>query len=184
MTMMSLWLPILLSSLAVFIMSAILNAVLPWHRNDFRKVPDEDGVRAGMRPFPIPPGEYMMPRAYGGAQMKSPEFMEKMNQGPVMIMTVFPNGPINMGKTLSLWFVYNVIVSCIAACVAVTVLDAMAHTHDVFHITAAVTFIAYVVGLWQNSIWFGRPWVTTLKSSIDGLIYAVITGGIFMHFWA
>ena len=37
--------------------------VLPWHRSDYPKVPNEDKVLDALRPFAIPPGDYMMPRS-------------------------------------------------------------------------------------------------------------------------
>ncbi|HET7109995.1 MAG TPA: hypothetical protein VFI41_03915, partial [Gemmatimonadales bacterium] len=59
----SLWLPILLSAVAVFIVSAVIHMALQfWHRNDFRTVPNEDAVMAALRPFDIPPGDYIVPQ--------------------------------------------------------------------------------------------------------------------------
>jgi hypothetical protein len=36
----------------------------------------------------------MMPRPESRAELSSPEFLARMNQGPVVIMTVLPSGPI------------------------------------------------------------------------------------------
>ena len=58
----SLWLPVLLSSVIVFLASFVLHMALPWHKNDYLRVPDEENVRAALRPFAIPPGDYMVPR--------------------------------------------------------------------------------------------------------------------------
>ena len=44
--MLSLWLPILLSAVFVFLLSAVIHMALPWHKNDFKKMPDEDKIRA------------------------------------------------------------------------------------------------------------------------------------------
>ena len=33
--------------------------------------------------------------------------------------------------------------------------------------------------LQEESIWFGRSWSMTLKTFLDALIYAVLTGGVF-----
>src|SRR5437667_2940354 len=99
-----LWLPILLSSVIVFVVSSIIHTVLPWHKGDYLKVPNEDKVMDALRPLAIPPGDYMMPRPSSGKDMRSPEFTEKMNKGPVMVFTVMPNGPVSMGQNLVLWF--------------------------------------------------------------------------------
>ena len=70
----SLWLPILLSAVFVFVMSSLLHMVLPWHRTDYSKVPNEDAVSAALRGFSIPPGDYMMPSPDSRAEMASPKF--------------------------------------------------------------------------------------------------------------
>ena len=55
----TLWLPILLSAVIVFIASSIIHMLLPWHRSDYPKVPNEDKVRdAGFDPARLPPGQY------------------------------------------------------------------------------------------------------------------------------
>src|SRR4029077_17676915 len=102
----TLWLPILLSAVIVFVASSIIHMVLPWHKSDYPKVPDEDRLRDAVRPLAIPPGDYMVPRPSSMQDMKSPEFAEKMNKGPVLILTVKPNGPFSMSQNLIQWFVY------------------------------------------------------------------------------
>jgi hypothetical protein len=44
-----LWLPILVSALLVFIVSAVIHMVLKYHNSDYRRVPNEDAVRAAFR---------------------------------------------------------------------------------------------------------------------------------------
>ena len=41
----ALWLPILLSAVIVFVASSILHMVLPIHKSDYRKLPEEERVR-------------------------------------------------------------------------------------------------------------------------------------------
>ena len=36
-----LWLPILISAVAVFVVSSVIHMALPWHRSDFPKMADE-----------------------------------------------------------------------------------------------------------------------------------------------
>src|SRR2546430_13628982 len=45
----ALWIPILLSAVIVFVASSILHMVLPYHRSDYKKLPDEDKVVAVLR---------------------------------------------------------------------------------------------------------------------------------------
>ena len=53
----NLWLPILVAAVLVFFASFVMNAVLTFHRNDFRAVPNEDRVMDALRPFALPPGD-------------------------------------------------------------------------------------------------------------------------------
>ena len=74
----ALWLPILLSAVVVFVVSSIIHTLLPWHKSDYPKVPNEDKFRDAIGPLAIPPGDYMVPRPSSRADVRSPEFAEKM----------------------------------------------------------------------------------------------------------
>ncbi len=178
-----LWLPILLSAVIVFVASSIIHMALPWHKNDYLAVPDQDKVMDALRPFGIPPGDYMLPRCATMEEMKTPEFREKLNKGPVAIMTVMPNGQWSMGRNLVLWFLYSVVVSFFAAYIASHALPPGAHYLRVFQLVGATAFIGYALALWQMSIWYRRAWSTTLKATVDGLIYALLTAGVFGWLW-
>jgi len=175
--------PILVSAVIVFVASSIIHMALPWHKSDYPKVPNEDRVRESLRPLAIPPGDYMIPRAASTQDMKSPEFMAKMSEGPVMVVTVMPNGPWSMGKNLAQWFVYSVVVGVFAAYVAGTALPPGAPYPRVFQLVGVTAFIGYALALWQLSIWYRRDWMTTIKSNVDGLIYALLTAGTFGWLW-
>jgi len=179
----SLWLPLLLSSVAVFIVSSLIHMLLPWHNGDYRSVPKEDQLMDALRPLAIPPGDYMVPRPSSMKDMGSPEYVEKMKQGPVLVMTVMPNGPGSMGRSLFLWFLYIVAVTVCAGYVAGRALPRGADYLHVFRFAGATAFIGYSAALWQMSIWYRRAWSTTIKSTVDGLVYALVTAGIFGWLW-
>ena len=179
----ALWLPILLSSVIVFIVSSVIHMASPWHKNDYPKVPNEDKVRDALRPLAIPPGDYMVPRASSSQEMRSPEFAEKIKQGPNMVLTVIPNGPWPMGQYLTLWFFYAVVVGVFAAYVAGRALPPGAAYLSVFRFAGVTAFVGYSVALWQMSIWYRRAWSTTIKATVDGLIYALLTAGTFGWLW-
>ena len=179
----SLWLPILLSSVIVFVVSSIIHMALPWHKSDYPKVPNEDKVMDALRPFAIPPGDYMIPRPSSAQDMRSPEFLEKRRKGPVMVLTVLPSGPPSMGSYLVLWFLYSAVVGLLAAYVAGRALPVGAPYLHVFRFVGATAFIGYSVALWQMSIWYRRAWLTTIKATVDGLIYALLTAGTFGWLW-
>src|SRR5712692_6622078 len=172
-----LWLPILLSSVVVFIMSSVIHMASPWHKNDYPKVPNEDKMRDVLRPLAIPPGDYLIPRPSSRQEMRSPEFIEKMKKGPVMMFTVWPNGPTKMGKNLILWLLYAAVVGLFAGYVAGRALPVGTAYLEVFRSVGVTAFIGYSVALWQMAIWYNRAWSTTIKATVDGLIYALLTAG-------
>ncbi len=179
----ALWLPILLSAVAVFLASSVIHMVLTWHKTDFAKVPDEVKFRESVGALKLPPGDYCVPHAGSMDEMKSPEFAAKQEQGPVMIFTVIPNGKTAMGKYLAQWFVYSVVISFLAAYVASRALPPGAQYLRVFQMAGVAAFIGYTAALWPLSIWYRRAWSTTIKSTIDGLIYALLTAGVFGWLW-
>ncbi len=179
----SLWLPILLSSVFVFVASSIIHMATPWHKSDYPKVPDEDRLMDAVRPLGIPPGDYMVPRPASPKDMSSPAFIDKMKKGPVMVLTVMPSGPPSMSKNLVQWFLYSVVVGILAGYVAGRALPPGAVYLEVFRFVGATAFVGYSVALWQMSIWYHRSWLTTFKGTVDGLIYALLTAGTFGWLW-
>jgi len=181
--LLALWLPILLSAVFVFIASSIIHMAPLWHKGDYPPVPNEDALRAAVGPLNIPPGDYMVPRARGGAEMKSPEFQQKVKEGPVMIVTFLPGAMFNMGQNLLMWFIYVLIVSILSAYVAGTMLAPGAEHNKVFQLSGVAAFLSYAVALWQMSIWYKRAWSMTIKSTLDGLIYSLVTAATFCWLW-
>ena len=179
----SLLIPIVLSAVIVFVVSSIIHMASPWHKNDYPKMPNEDQVRNALRPLAIPPGDYMIPRPSGSEEMRSPEFAEKVRQGPNMVVTVMPNAPFSMKSNLIQWFLYALVVSVLAAYVAGRALPAGSPYLSVFRFVGVTAFIGYSVALWQMSIWYRRAWSITVKASVDGLIYALLTAGTFGWLW-
>src|SRR6266705_5041220 len=111
----ALWLPILLSAVIVFVASSIIHMVLPIHKSDYRKLPDEDKVLDALRSVGVTPGPtYILPYC-DHKNMKSPEVVEKFKRGPVGLLTVRPSGAPAMGKFLAQWFFYCVVVSIFTA---------------------------------------------------------------------
>jgi hypothetical protein len=180
---MSLWIPIFVSAVIVFVVSSIIHMLLPYHKSDFRKVAEEDRLLEALRGLKIPPGDYLAPRPESPAAMKQPEFVEKMTKGPWVTMTIGPGGPPSMTTNLVLWFLYSVVVGIFAAYVAGRALGPGAHYLSVFRFAGVTAFVGYSLALAQNSIWYKKSWATTLKSMFDGLIYGLLTAGTFGWLW-
>jgi hypothetical protein len=179
----SLLLPIVLAAVLVFVASFVIHMMLPYHKTDFTRLPDEDQVTSALRPLAIPPGEYTMPFSGSLSAMKDPAWIERMKAGPVALLTVFPPGKPTMGKQLAWWFVYSVVVGILTAYVTGRALGPGALGVEVFRFAGAVSFIAYTVANWQNTIWYRRSWVTNVKNTIDGVVYGIVTAAAFTWFW-
>lgn len=178
-----LWLPILVAAVLVFVASSIIHMLLGYHTGDFDSVPSEERARAALRDLGLPPGNYATPKAGSMKEMSDPAFVAKQEEGPVALLTVLPNGPMRLGPMLAQWFVFSLVVGILVAYVAGRVLEGGAEYLTVFQVTGAVAFVAYAAGSWPESIWFGRKWSTTLKNTLDGLIYALLTAGAFGWLW-
>ena len=179
----ALWLPILLAAVIVFVASSLLHMVLPFHKSDYGKLQNEDALMEAMRKLGVAPGDYLVPCATSPKSLKDPAFIEKRTKGPVAMMTVMPSGPPKMGGQLLQWFVYCIIVGVFAAYIAGRALQPGAHYLAVFRFAGATAFIGYSLALWQDSIWYKKKWSTTLRNTIDGLIYGLLTGGTFGWLW-
>jgi hypothetical protein len=179
----ALWLPILLAAVIVFAASSVIHMTPLWHKSDYPKMPREAEVLEALRPLAIPPGDYFIPRASGMQEMRSREFKDKLATGPVVVMTVMPNGMISMRRSLTLWFLFLLVVGIFVAYITSRTLAAGTPYLKVFQIAGATAFVCYSLALCELSIWYRRAWSMTLKSCFDGLIYAALTAGTFGWLW-
>lgn len=179
----SLWLPVVVSAVAVWIVSAVVHMVLRYHRADYKRLPDEDSVAQALRPARLAPGYYVMPYAMGPGQMTDPAVLKRYDEGPVALLTVLRNGPPVMGKYLVQWFLFCLLASYVTAYVARHTLSPASDGLTVMRITGTVAFAAYGFGYLQDSIWKGIPWPNSLRGIVDAVLYALTTGLVFRLLW-
>lgn len=177
----SLWLPILVSGIIVFIAGFLLHMVVPHHRTDFSRLPDEDGMRAAVKN--LPRGEYVFPYASTSAEMKDPSYVEKANAGPVGLVFIGPNGVGPSGKTLFNHFIFVLVISLMAGYVASAALPAGTDYLKVFQIVGAVAWLGHAGAVSLNSIWYFTSWSNSIKNIVDGLVYALLSAGTFGWLW-
>jgi len=180
-SILSLWLPIGLSAVAVFLASYLLWSLLPWHRSDFARLPNEEAVRAALRD--VSPGAYSIPHTPDPKLLADPEHRKKWEEGPLGFIVLMPKGLPKMGKTLGSWFVWNVLIAVFAAYLATRTLASGTDYLQVFRVVGTVTFLAYGAATVTDSIWFGRPWKSSLKLLVDALVYGCLTAGFFGWLW-
>lgn len=179
----ALWLPILVSAVAVFVVSSIVHMTPLWHKTDYPRYASEDRVLDALRALSLPPGDYLMPRPTSSAEMRSPEFKEKLKRGPAVLLTVMPPWSGSMVGNLSQWFVYSLVVNLLAAYVAGAALPLGAPAVQICRFAGTTAFMGYTLALWQMSIWYRRAWSMTLKSTFDGVIYAAVTCAVLAWLW-
>jgi Flp pilus assembly protein TadB len=182
-SILSLWLPILVSAVLVFVASSVIHMFLGYHAGDFKKLPNEDGVMDALRPFKPEPGNYNLPHADSMKHMASAEFKEKLNKGPVAWISVMPTGQMGMGKQFVQWFLFCLLIGVFAAYIAGSALEPGAHYLAVFRFAGTTAFAGYALAQLDKSIWYNTAWSTTLRNVFDGLIYALLTAGTFGWLW-
>lgn len=115
--------------------------------------------------------------------MKDPAFVEKRTRGPSGLLRVFRPGMPAMGGLFGKWFTYQLVVSIFAAYLAGRALPAGAPGGEIFRFTTTVGFLAYGMAYAGESIWYERPWSTTLKNLFDAVLYGAAMGAVFVWLW-
>jgi hypothetical protein len=178
-----LWAPILLSAILVFIASSLVHMVFKWHNTDYKKLPNEDDVRAAIRKGSPAPGQYVIPHCMDMKEMGGPEMKQKFADGPVAMLWIKANGMTSMGPMLGQWFVFNIVVAFFVAYIGAHTLPIGTAYLAVYRVVGAVTFLAYAAGELPAAIWMGKPWGAALKDAGDSLLYALLVAGAFGWLW-
>lgn len=179
----SLWLPVLASGVAVWIASSIVHMVLGFHKADYKGLANEDEVALAMRKGNPAPGYYAIPYCSDMKEMGTPAMKKKLVDGPRAFIAVVKSGEVGMGKPLLLWLGLCILISFISAYVARHTLDYGTDGMTVLRITATVAFAAYGMGYLADVIWRGIPLSNSLRGLLDAVIYAAVTGLVFMGLW-
>ena len=183
MPFLSLWIPVLVSAVVVFVLSSIMHMALKYHRADYKGLPNEDAVREALGKGSLPPGLYQLPYCGHMKQMAEPGMQAKYEKGPIAVISVLPNGMPAMPKYLGQWFIFCMLVSFVSAYVARHTMLPGQDGMLVMRITGTVAFAGYGLGHVLDSIWKGQPWSNTGRSIFDGMIYALATGATFRLLW-
>ena len=173
----------MLSAVAVFIVSSVIHMALGYHAQDFKALPSEDAVMEALRKFNLPPGDYVVPKPGSMAAMNTPAFKDKQAKGPVFIATFLKPGPSDMGGSLVKWFLFSIVVSVFAGYVGGRALGPGTHYLPVFRMVGTSAFMGYVLAHWPSTIWYKKALGTTLRNTFDGLVYALVTAGVFGWLW-
>jgi hypothetical protein len=179
----ALWLPIVLAAVVVFIASSVIHMVFKYHNSEYKKLPEEQAVLDAMGGAKTGPVFYSFPSAESMKEMGSPEMTERHTQGPVGTVNINPSGPPAMGKNPLLWFIYSICVGVFAGYLASRTLVSGTRYLQVFRVVACASFMAYSFAHFSDAVWQMKPCAMTLKHVFDGLVYALLTAGVFGWFW-
>ena len=175
--------PIVLSAVIVFVASSVLHMALRYHNSDYKRFENEDDVRSAINKGAAAPGQYMLPYNTSMSALQNPSVLQKFTEGPVGLVLLRAPGVMKMGPLLGAWFLYSIGISVFAAYVAGRTLAAGAPYLAVFRIVGTVVFLGYAGAHIQAAIWRGQPWSATIKDVIDGLIYGLLSAGVFGWLW-
>lgn len=176
-----LWLPILVATIAVFIVSSLIWTVIGWHNSDWKELPDEDSAWDVLKG--VPQGQYSLPYARDGKAKQDPEWQAKAKEGPAAMITIWDGDTTKMGKQLTQWFVYILVITVILAYVTSKLVHSGESFLMVFHSILILGALTYSGAPAMGSIWFGHSWGRTIKDIVDGIIYAAVTAAVMAWLW-
>ena len=179
-----LWLPILLSAAAVWIVSTIFGMPFLHHKNDFIGLPlsQEDALMEFLRKSGVKSGNYLFPDFRTRQAMESGKVQKAWREGPVGHLSVWKT-PVTMGDKMVGAFVVHLVVSTLIAYLTRVALPGAAPFAKVFQVAATAGILAYSFSFIPNALWFGAYKRTIVASIIDGIIYGLVTGAIFAWRW-
>lgn len=178
-----LWLPILVSAVLVFIGGAIAWMVLPHHKKEWKGLPDETRFGEALKSIGVQPGLYIFPHCPDPKAMKEDAALKaRWDNGPWGTLNLWKSQP-SFGKNLAMTFLTYVVISVFVAYVTSRAEPAGASYLDVFQVSGAVAFCAYVFAHIPNGIFFGKPLMSHVNDTLDGLAFALLTAGCFAAFW-
>lgn len=176
----SLWAPILIASVIVFVAAFIVWMVLPHHRSDFRPFTADAELDTLLTGQKVTPGFYRFPNVnFHKATDQEKERASRMTSG---IITIQRPG-MTMAGPLVNYFIWLLVVNVFIAYAAGVSLDAGTHYLTVFRVVGTIAILAYTAGNIPNSIWFGKPWSVTVKDLIDGAVFGLLTAGVYGWLW-
>jgi hypothetical protein len=175
----SLWLPIIVSGIALFFASWAAWMLLPHHKSEWQGLPNEEAFLSAQRSANIPPGQYMFPHACSPDEWKTDEFKRRVESGPNGTLTIWKKPPsmgVNMLCTLLFFTIANLVIGYLAGIALAPGTDFL----TVFRFVGTAGILTYGTANILNGIWFGRKMIGDIA---DGIAYGVITGLIFASLW-
>ncbi len=179
-----LWLPILLSAGAVWIVATILGMPFLHHKNDFIGLPaqQEDDVVASLRKSGIKPGNYLFPDFRTREAMETEAVKKALAEGPVGHLSVWKT-PLTIGDKMLATLLVHLVVCVLIAYITRVAMPGAASFSKVFQVATTAGVLAYCFSFIPSAIWWGSYKRAILANIFDGLVFAAIIGAIFAWRW-
>jgi hypothetical protein len=162
----ALWIPILLAAIVMFFASSIAWMLLPFHKHDWAKLPDQAAAMNALAG--VEPGQYLAPHG----DMNAPWFASILVQRRV-----------NMGTRLTLWFLNQLLIAALTAYLIYYALPPEAEYLLVFRIAGTALVLGQIGALFARAIWWGWKWNVVLVEAVEGVVYALLAAGVFGWWW-
>lgn len=176
-----LWLPMVLSALAVWFWSFLSWAILPLHKKDWRVLPSEGAFATALKPLNIAPGVYGFPHCADNKQRRDPAFEAKWKAGPVGLLYMWNPSP-SMGANMIASFALYIVMSFLIAYAGYAAIPHASHA-KAMQVIGAIAVLAYSFAFLPNMIWFQGEKRAMATAVFDGLVQGLATGAIFAAMW-
>ncbi len=178
MSVVQLWLPILLSSVAIFFGSFLSWMVLQLHKKDWQRLPQQEELMSALRRINAPLGNFMFPSCDTPQERESEEFQKLWKGGPRGVLTLFPE--VNMGQNLGLTMLLFLVVNFTLGYLGSMAFKPGTDFLTIFRFFATASLLMYLTGVLQHSIWFR---CRVVGHVVESVAYALIAGLIFASLW-
>lgn len=176
-----LWLPILLSGAAVWVVSAIVWMAMPHHKKDWSPMPDEAAFYRAFDELKFPPGNYGFPDMRDRSRCKDPEVQKRWKAGEMGLLSVW--GKVSMGRNMMVTFLVYLVISFFVAYIGSVAVKPGASFGQAFQVLGTAGVLGYAFGHIPGAVWFAAYPRAIIMCVIDGIAYGLITGAIFAAMW-
>ena len=181
-----LWLVILIATVCVFFASSIMWMLMPHHKKDILFLEDkEDGYIESVKSLDIKPGFYMYPgcdHSKSQSDERKTQIKESWDAGPWGVLTIY-NGKPNFGMNLIKTFLAFLVITIFVAYITGISVGPGAEYLHVFRVAGATAVLGHCMGGLCDAFFMGKPTRYIITNFIDGVVYALITAGIFAWLW-
>ena len=178
-----LWIPIVVSSLAVLGTSCVIRVFIAQRLRNWKTLPEEDATVEHLQKSGAGPGFYVFPGRHSRASNASEESrLQRMESGPWGTVNIRAGQP-SIGKALVQSLTFCLVTSILVAYLGTLALSPGDDFSRVFQVIGTAGILAYAFGGIPNAIWFGLDFRSAVLDVVDGIFCGLITGAVFGILW-